>query len=101
MTAGEAALIDYAEVAKHNSPGDAWVIVGSTVYDLSAFAASHPGGAKYIHKYAGKEATEEFEENHPQSIIQQTLGRIPAETVGKIDPATLTDEAKVANDGFD
>ena len=76
MTGGEAALIDYAEVAKHNSPGDAWVVVGSTVYDLSAFAASHPGGAKYIHKYAGKEATEEFEENHPQSIIQQTLGRI-------------------------
>ena len=30
------------------------------VYDLTSFAPSHPGGAKYIHKYAGNVATEEF-----------------------------------------
>jgi predicted heme/steroid binding protein len=55
-----AAKLDYAEVAKHNTKEDAWVIVDNTVYDLTSFAPSHPGGAKYIHKYAGKVATEEF-----------------------------------------
>ena len=49
-----ASTIDYAEVAKHNTPADCWVVVGTTVYNLSEFAPSHPGGAKYIHKYAGK-----------------------------------------------
>jgi L-lactate dehydrogenase (cytochrome) len=55
-----AGKLDYADVALHNTKEDAWVVVDNTVYDLTNFAASHPGGSKYIHKYAGKVATEEF-----------------------------------------
>ena len=41
------------------------------VYDVSDFAPMHPGGARYIHKYAGKVATEEFVSNHPITIIER------------------------------
>lgn len=36
------------EVAKHNKPGDCWVVVDTAVYDLSKFADLHPGGAAVI-----------------------------------------------------
>ena len=56
----EGGLVDYAEVAKHNAVDDPslWIVVGDKVYDVSNFAASHPGGQKIIRKYAGKVATE-------------------------------------------
>jgi cytochrome b involved in lipid metabolism len=32
------------QVAQHNKEGDLWVVVDAKVYDLSKFAAFHPGG---------------------------------------------------------
>lgn len=34
------------EVAKHASAEDCWVVVNGKVYDLTAFAPNHPGGAQ-------------------------------------------------------
>jgi L-lactate dehydrogenase (cytochrome) len=65
--------ISYDEVAKHSTPDDVWVVIGDEVYDLTDFAGSHPGGASLVLKYAGREATTEFLEAHPLSIIKTTL----------------------------
>jgi L-lactate dehydrogenase (cytochrome) len=46
-----------ADVAKHNSKDDLWLIVHGKVYDLTEFAPEHPGGAKILLKYGGKDAT--------------------------------------------
>ena len=76
--------------------------LSAQVYDLTAFAPMHPGGAKYIHKYAGKVATKEFLSNHPVTIIGQTLpNRGRDNVIGFIDEDTLTDEALEPNPGFD
>ena len=32
-----------AEVARHCTVDDAWVAVGGSVYDITAFASTHPG----------------------------------------------------------
>jgi cytochrome b involved in lipid metabolism len=42
------------EVARHNAPGDMWLTIDGRVYDVSKFAAMHPGGEAFIHQYAGK-----------------------------------------------
>lgn len=70
------APIDAAEVAKHTSPDDCWIIVHDQVYDVTEWLNEHPGGSKIILKYAGKDATEEYEPIHPPDAITENL---PAE----------------------
>ena len=53
-----------AEVAKHASHGDAWVIVHKKVYDCSAFLDEHPGGSASILSAAGTDATKVFKQIH-------------------------------------
>ena len=45
------------QVAAHASSKSAWIIIDGLVYDISSFAALHPGGEKLILEYAGKDAT--------------------------------------------
>ncbi|ERT00285.1 hypothetical protein HMPREF1624_03656 [Sporothrix schenckii ATCC 58251] len=44
-----------AEVEKHNNQDSCYVLVGETVYDVTDFLESHPGGADLILDYAGKD----------------------------------------------
>jgi Cytochrome b5-like Heme/Steroid binding domain len=48
--AAPAALKAYtlAEVAKHNTEGDCWVVVNGQVLDATKFLPDHPGGKKAI-----------------------------------------------------
>ena len=49
-----------AEVARHASKEDLWMVIGDGVYDLTKFAAFHPGGASFIVAAAGQDASEAF-----------------------------------------
>merc|ERR1712093_16889 len=48
------------EVATHNSEESCWLIVGNDVYDVTAFLALHPAGAKPLLRRAGGDATRDF-----------------------------------------
>jgi cytochrome b involved in lipid metabolism len=45
------------QVSTHNSPKSSWIIIDGLVYDISSFAALHPGGEKLILEYAGQDVT--------------------------------------------
>ena len=36
--------ISVAEITKHSSAEDCWIVVNGKVYDLTKFAPEHPGG---------------------------------------------------------
>merc|ERR1712087_1044813 len=58
-----------AEVAKHTTKGDCWVVVADQVLNVSSFLSQHPGGELAILTFAGKDATEEFNMIHPPDVI--------------------------------
>ena len=63
-----------AEVAKHNTPDDAWVVLDGVVYDLTRFMANHPGGSRVIMAGAGKDCTEEWRSIHPNGLDPDLKG---------------------------
>jgi cytochrome b involved in lipid metabolism len=58
-----------ADVAKHNTKNDCWVVVDGQVLDVTEFLPDHPGGEKAILLYAGRDATEEFNMLHDPKVI--------------------------------
>lgn len=56
----------------HNQEEDLWTVVSGKVYDLTKFFRTHPGGPDIIVEYAGKDATERFEQaQHTKTDIAQ------------------------------
>ncbi|RDX56011.1 hypothetical protein OH76DRAFT_1427429 [Lentinus brumalis] len=76
------------EVSKHNSPSSCWVIIGNKVYDVTEFLPDHPGGAKIILKYAGKDATSAYEPIHPPDALDKHLPR--EKHLGSLDSAAAS-----------
>lgn len=55
----------------------------------------HPGGQKIILKYAGKDATEEFEPIHPPDTLDKYLDK--SKHLGEVDMSTVEQEEKVVD----
>ncbi len=52
--------ITMAQVAKHSTASDCWLVVDAKVYNVSSFENQHPGGAQAIIKECGKDASAVF-----------------------------------------
>ncbi|GAA5921744.1 hypothetical protein JCM3775_001798 [Rhodotorula graminis] len=85
-------MLSGSDVAAHSSRQSLWMIIHGKVYDLTEFAPSHPGGERILLKYAGKDATEEYDPIHPPGTIEGALS--PDKHLGDVDLATLSDEQK-------
>jgi len=59
------------KVAKHCTVDSCWVIIDYSVYDLTRFLDFHPGGARSISLYAGKDITEVFYSLHKSSVLRK------------------------------
>jgi len=53
-----------AQIASHNSGSSCWGVVSKSVYDLTSYVSSHPGGASAISALCGKDATAAFSGQH-------------------------------------
>ena len=59
----------FADVAKHNSQGDVWIVVKGKVYDVTPYVEEHPGGLAIL-RNAGGDATEGFHgPQHPPRVF--------------------------------
>jgi len=74
MCVQERKKISKGEVAKHDKDGDAWVVVGGKVYDLTEWVHRHPGGSIPLLQIAGRDATDAFRAYHgPKGKAAKTL----------------------------
>ncbi|KAH8087799.1 FMN-dependent dehydrogenase-domain-containing protein [Cristinia sonorae] len=92
----EAKPISGQTVAEHNSRESCWIIVHGHVYDVTDFLDDHPGGSKIILKYAGKDATAEYDPIHPPDAIKTNLP--PEKHLGPVETGTaLQVEVKITD----
>ena len=49
-----------AEVSKHKTKNDCWIVINSKVYNVTNYLDFHPGGADMILMVCGKDATKEY-----------------------------------------
>jgi len=76
-----------AEVARHNTEEDLWLIIHDKVYDLSGWTRRHPGGYKPLMMVAGREATDAFEQYHPARVWNM----LPCRMVAKLAPSEIVE----------
>merc|ERR1719221_2581729 len=62
------ARIPWAEVQRHTSKDDLWLLIDGKVYDVTPFLNIHPGGGQLIVEAAGKDATSLFEMTHGEGL---------------------------------
>lgn len=60
-TAGSYTL---AEVARHSTKGDCWTTINGSVYNVTAWIGSHPGGQDAILSLCGKDGSAAFGDQH-------------------------------------
>ncbi|KAH7013248.1 mitochondrial cytochrome b2-like protein [Ilyonectria destructans] len=61
------------EIILHNKNDDIWIVVNGNVYDMTEFAPDHPGGPEIIHQFAGRDASDEYNNVHAPTLIQKSL----------------------------
>ncbi|KAI9743952.1 MAG: hypothetical protein M1818_002686 [Claussenomyces sp. TS43310] len=61
-----------ADVASHKDASSGmYIIVDSSVYDITNFIDEHPGGAKILKRVAGKDATKQFWKYHNDGVLKK------------------------------
>ncbi|KAI1001101.1 Cytochrome b2 [Podosphaera aphanis] len=92
MSNKHATLLTGTEIASHNSEKSCWIIVNKKAYDVTDFLQEHPGGSGIILKYAGKDASSEFNPIHPADTLIKYLDR--SKHLGDVDMNTVEKQEK-------
>ena len=72
---------DLAEIEKHNSENDCWLIINGGVYNTTEYVDKHPGGPEIMLDFAGKDATEDFEDTGHSQDARKDLEKF---LIGKV-----------------
>ena len=84
--------VSITELAKHDTPSDAWININGVVWDVTEFAPNHPGGIDIIHEYLGRDATRGYNEVHGPGLVSKHLDK--SKNKGLLDESTITEEWK-------
>ena len=93
------------EVAKHAGRKDSWLVIDGNVYDVSNFAARHPGGTELFRAWVGRDASAPFHAFHPDpavprkylpSLLKGSVAAVAAETTAEQDLEAVREHARQA-----
>ncbi|MDR3581705.1 MAG: PKD domain-containing protein [Candidatus Pacebacteria bacterium] len=65
------AVFTLADIATHNTTADCWTAINGSVYNLTSFIASHPGGVATITSICGIDGSAAFNAMHGSDTIAQ------------------------------
>lgn len=94
-----------ADVAKHNTPTDAWIILFGEAIDVTKWIPIHPGGEQAIKAYLGKDATEEWVMIHKPGTVEKNMqhlkkmGKVSGAAAGPAQAAPVEDDEAPPPDG--
>lgn len=73
-----------ADVGQHKDDANGyWLIIENDVYDVSKFLDEHPGGAKILKRFAGKNATKAFWKYHSEAVLKRYAPKYKIGEVGE------------------
>lgn len=98
MGPGAKRLFTMEEVAKHNTKGDCWLVVGKNVYDATRWVERHPGGELTILNCGGMDATDPMWNNHHPRVMEKIL---PRYQIGKVVSQKVSKEKGADSEGGD
>ncbi|KAA0150896.1 hypothetical protein FNF29_05010 [Cafeteria roenbergensis] len=84
-----ARTLDWKEVRKHSTCEDLWVVIDDEVYDVTEWAAEHPGGREMLLKLGGMDASDPFHGFH----LPRVLGRLARFRVGSLSAEAVLESA--------
>ena len=89
-------LFDRSQVARHNDDAHGhWLIIDDLVYDVTELMRTHPGGARILQLYAGRDATHGFRRvGHEHGHVAQLLARARIGAVRELACDTQPDHAE-------
>eukprot|EP00049_Salpingoeca_infusionum_P017484 m.353148 g.353148 ORF g.353148 m.353148 type:complete len:124 (-) comp16692_c0_seq1:424-795(-) len=96
--------ITRAEVAKHNTQEDCWMIIENAVYDVTKFLIEHPGGEEVMLDVAGMDATTNFEDvghsmDAREDLANYKIGVLPQSECEEVAPAPVQNHQPPAQKG--
>lgn len=91
------------EVARHRTKDSCWILLGTRVYDVTAFLRMHPGGEALILRRSGEDVSRAMEgpphrhsENARRWMEQYYIGELVGEGGGCVDESQVSRSAPVA-----
>lgn len=91
--------ITAAEVGRHATASDGWVILRGKVYDVTDYMHYHPGGVSILRQCLGRDATKLFNRYHPRVNLDRYIGSCLLGTLGSsLMPAFEEDEEEESSE---
>lgn len=87
-------IFTMAEIAKHKTEKDVWIVVKDRVYDCTEYLELHPGGIESITMNGGMDATEDFVAIHSTKATKM----LEKYYIGDLDKASVVATALAAID---
>ncbi|GMI91102.1 cytochrome B5 isoform D, ARABIDOPSIS CYTOCHROME B5 ISOFORM D [Hibiscus trionum] len=90
---GEYTVFTLSQVAHHKSKKDCWLVIHGRVLNVTKFLEEHPGGEEVLMEWAGKDATQAFQDIGHSMSAQKLLLKYQ---VGVLQGCTFTKGSHVS-----